>query len=67
MNATKIGQRVRAKRISAGQTQAQLAQAVGVHKNTIGALERGEAEALGMRTLFVIARVLQVKPSWFLS
>lgn len=67
MNTSKVGQRIRAKRIAADLTQKQLGEAVGLHKNTIGAIERGKAPAIGLGSIIAIARALDTKPAWFLA
>lgn len=62
---TEIGRRVKVAREGANLSQAQLAQAISVHVNTIGKVERGLAVA-DAQQLLDIGRVTKVAPEWLL-
>ena len=55
-----IGDRMKAARLRAGYTQGRAAAAVGVHENTMVALERNNA-ATGVRTVVDLLRLYQKK------
>lgn len=62
---TEVGRRVKAAREGTNLSQAQLAQAIGVHVNTIGKVERGLTVA-DAQQLLDIGRVTKVAPEWLL-
>jgi len=64
MNFHKIGQRIRARRISSGKTQSGLARAASVHKNTVGKIERGECPEVSIAVLAKVCLALGVRLSW---
>ena len=53
----KLGARVREMRVNLGYTQESFADACGLHRNVMGAIERGE-QNLTLKTLQIIARGL---------
>lgn len=59
----KLGERVRALRKEAGLSQEELADAAGLHRTYIGAIERGERN-ISLINIVQIARALRVKPAY---
>jgi transcriptional regulator with XRE-family HTH domain len=53
-----VGRRVQQRRHELNLTQTQLATRAGLHKNSIGTLERGQARDIELTTLDAIARAL---------
>lgn len=62
MQPVKIGQRLRETRISRFLTQAELAEAAGVHVDQVGRIERDEVEPR-LSTIRKLAAALGVEPS----
>ena len=60
-----IGRRIKLARDAVGLSQAQLADAIGVHVNTIGKVERGTAVP-DAELLLNVGRVTKVAPEWLL-
>ena len=54
-----VGFRIRELRLARGQTQAQLAEACGLHRTFIGSVERGERN-IAILNLRLIAKTLRV-------
>jgi peptidase S24-like protein len=61
---TKIGERIKNRRISLEYTQQQVADMVGVHKSTIQRYETGKVDDLKMPVIQAIANALRVNPDW---
>lgn len=62
MQPVKIGQRLREIRISRFLTQAELAEAAGIHVDQVGRIERDEVEPR-LSTIRKLAAALGVEPS----
>lgn len=62
----RIGDRVRDRRVSLGLTQAELADACGLHRTFVGSVERGERN-LAVLSLRRIAQALKVSPDQLLA
>lgn len=58
----KLGERIRTFRKQVGWSQEELAEACGLHRTYVGAVERGERN-IGLVNIVQIARSLKVKPS----
>ena len=61
-----LGEAVRARRLELDVSQEKLAEMIGVHRNYVGAIERGE-QNLTIETLVRFARTFKCKPSELLS
>jgi transcriptional regulator with XRE-family HTH domain len=61
-----FGEQVRALRHKANLSQEELAEACGLHRTYIGAIERGERN-LSLLNIIILARALNVKPSFLLK
>lgn len=57
-----LGERIRTFRKQVGWSQEELAEACGLHRTYVGAVERGERN-IGLVNIVQIARSLKVKPS----
>lgn len=58
----KLGERIRTFRKQVGWSQEELAEACGLHRTYVGAVERGERN-VSLINIVQFARALQVKPS----
>lgn len=58
----KLGERIRSFRKQVGWSQEELAEACGLHRTYVGAVERGERN-VSLINIVQFARALQVKPS----
>ena len=58
----KLGERIRTFRKQVGWPQEELAEACGLHRTYVGAVERGERN-VSLINIVQFARALQVKPS----
>lgn len=63
MNAKELGRQVQSKRKEKGLSQADLADLVGISRNYVSLIERGEAESISMKILNQLAVVLGASPS----
>lgn len=61
-----FGNQIRALRQKANLSQEELAEACGLHRTYIGAIERGERN-LSLLNIIILARALNVKPSFLLK
>jgi len=59
---SKIGKNLKKARLERNMTQAEVAEATGLHTNYYARAERGE-ETLSMKTLKAVCKVLKVKSS----
>lgn len=62
----KFGERIRSLRKDAGLSQEELADAAGLHRTYIGAIERGERN-VSLINIVQIAHTLRVKPASLLE
>jgi transcriptional regulator with XRE-family HTH domain len=62
----KFGERIRSLRKEAGLSQEELADAAGLHRTYIGAIERGERN-ISLINIVQLARALRVKPASLLE
>ena len=62
----KFGERIRSLRKDACQSQEELADAAGLHRTYIGAVERGERN-VSLINIIQIAHALRVKPAFLLE
>ena len=58
----RLGERIRELRTSLGETQESFADKVGLHRNYMGAIERGE-QNITIKTLQIVARGLNTSVS----
>jgi transcriptional regulator with XRE-family HTH domain len=63
MNAKELGHQVQSKRKEKGLSQTDLADLVGISRNYVSLIERGEAESISMKVLNQLAVVLGTTPS----
>lgn len=61
-----FGERVRALRQAANLSQEELAEACGLHRTYVGAVERGERN-ISLLNIIVLSRALRIKPSSLLE
>lgn len=61
-----FGERVRALRQAANLSQEELAEACGLHRTYVGAVERGERN-ISLLNIIVLFRALRIKPSSLLE
>ena len=61
-----FGERVRALRQAANLSQEELAEACGLHRTYVGAVERGE-RSISLLNIIVLSRALRIKPSSLLE
>lgn len=61
-----LGQRVRAARVASGQTQAEVAAAVGIHRTHLVQIEAGR-ENITIGTLYGLADHFKVRATTFLA
>jgi len=59
--AKKFGMKVRIERVKKNLSQDKLAELAGLHKNSIGAIERGESSPT-LDTINLLAKVFEMKP-----
>jgi transcriptional regulator with XRE-family HTH domain len=63
MNATELGRQVQAKRKEKDLSQTQLGDLVGISRNYVSLIERGEAENISMKVVNQLAVALGSSPS----
>jgi transcriptional regulator with XRE-family HTH domain len=63
MNTRELGLQVQAKRKEKGFSQAELGDLVGISRNYVSMIERGEAENISMKVLAQLAVALGTSPS----
>lgn len=63
MNATELGRQVQAKRKEKNLSQAELGDLVGISRNYVSLIERGEAENISMKIVSQLAVALGTSPS----
>lgn len=63
MNAKELGRQVQSKRKEKGLSQTELADLVGISRNYVSLIERGDAESISMKILNQLAVVLGTSPS----
>ena len=61
-----FGERVRALRQAANLSQEELAEACGLHRTYVGAVERGERN-ISLLNIIALSRALRIKPSSLLE
>ena len=61
-----FGERVRALRQAANLSQEELAEACGLHRTYVGAIERGERN-ISLLNIIALSRALRIKPSSLLE
>ncbi len=61
-----LGERVRALRQAANLSQEELAEACGLHRTYVGAIERGERN-ISLLNIIALSRALRIKPSSLLE
>ncbi len=65
-NDNSLAERIRLARVSAKITQQGFAEALGVHKNTVGKWERGEAEP-DLKSVSILSKKLGISLYWLLN
>jgi len=63
MNATELGRQVQAKRKEKNLSQAELGDLVGISRNYVSLIERGEAENISMKIVNQLAVALGTSPA----